>query len=189
MARQRARIAQAAFEIALDRGLNGLTIEALSDHSGCSVGAIYLHFKNKSEILRALVEHRDGVIHSLNAIESYADLERVCIMHLVEPRDPREAALWMEILALSLRDRDVARQFDANVGAIETAFGDALQRLMRRGSIAPRHDIGTAARLLRALQTGSYTLHLTSASASAGPSADEFRIHVRDLLRPREQDA
>lgn len=52
----RERIVEAARDIVSEAGLDGLSMRALAERIGFSPGSIYLHFEDKEEILRSVME-------------------------------------------------------------------------------------------------------------------------------------
>lgn len=53
----RQRIIVAAIEIAGERGYEGTSISAVSDRSGLPASSIYWHFKDKDDLLAAVIDH------------------------------------------------------------------------------------------------------------------------------------
>jgi AcrR family transcriptional regulator len=52
----RSRIVEAARDIVSEEGLDGLSMRALGGRVGCSPATIYLHFQDKDELLRSVME-------------------------------------------------------------------------------------------------------------------------------------
>lgn len=50
------QIVEAAFEIAREEGMDGLTVRKIADRLGCSVAPIYVNFANVDELHAAVVE-------------------------------------------------------------------------------------------------------------------------------------
>jgi len=57
----RKRILEAAAEIAAERGYEGTSIGLVSKHSGLPASSIYWHFKDKDDLIAAVIEHSFGV--------------------------------------------------------------------------------------------------------------------------------
>ncbi|MGL4670141.1 MAG: TetR/AcrR family transcriptional regulator [Methanobacteriaceae archaeon] len=49
------KIAETAFLLALQKGFDSVSIRNISEESGISIGGIYYHFKNKTEILKYII--------------------------------------------------------------------------------------------------------------------------------------
>ena len=53
----RQRIIEAALDIASERGYEGTSISAVSERSGLPPSSIYWHFRNKDELIAAVIQH------------------------------------------------------------------------------------------------------------------------------------
>ena len=53
---RRGEIVAAAAELLRERGLNGVTTRAIADRVPCSEGAIYVHFRDRLELILAVLE-------------------------------------------------------------------------------------------------------------------------------------
>lgn len=56
----RQRIIEAALEIAAERGYDGTSISAVSERSGLPPSSIYWHFRDKDDLVAAVIEHSYG---------------------------------------------------------------------------------------------------------------------------------
>src|SRR5215211_3195460 len=105
-AKTKSMLVQAAARVIARRGVNGASIEEISERAGFSTGAFYASFKSKDDVFRALLE--------IDTLESEAMWERVdkggsaderlraggrAIMEIEEWR----LLLFMEILAHAAR--------------------------------------------------------------------------------------
>jgi AcrR family transcriptional regulator len=74
---------QAAEKVMREKGFSGATMQDIAAAAGCAVGTLYLHFKNKDEILRGIIlKHASSSlkVDMLAAIERAADpLEKLSI--------------------------------------------------------------------------------------------------------------
>lgn len=59
MSDKRTQLIEAAMTLFSDKGFGKTTIQHIADQAGISKGAVYLHFRSKSEILSAIMEHID----------------------------------------------------------------------------------------------------------------------------------
>jgi AcrR family transcriptional regulator len=77
----RRRLLDAALEVLDARGFHAATLEEIAAAAGVNRGTIYLHFKNKAEIVTALAAENevgsDALYRNMAAARTRADLERV----------------------------------------------------------------------------------------------------------------
>ncbi len=67
----RAQLLSAAHELFMSQGFDNTTIQQLADQVGISKGAVYLHFRSKTDVMMALVNDLDTEV--LRYIEQLAD--------------------------------------------------------------------------------------------------------------------
>ena len=81
-------IVEAALQLTAEGGLGNLTIRNLGEALGISEPAIYRHFRNKSEIVRSMIERFDRAVpvgrKELRGLEAVADFVRDRIEQAVE---------------------------------------------------------------------------------------------------------
>jgi AcrR family transcriptional regulator len=124
----RAKILTAATEIATERGYDGTSISAVSAKCGLPASSIYWHFKDKDDLLCAVIERsfataqmpengtaqqRGVAIQSAKALLDSPDFIRLGLMLVLEhrPVEPRARAMFLHVraqayaaLATELRD-------------------------------------------------------------------------------------
>lgn len=86
---RRDQITEAAFELIGSQGLNGLTMEKIATMVGIVPSALYKHFKNKQQILRAilgLIERRVGEMLDEAKRKGKTPLARLRLLYLAETR-------------------------------------------------------------------------------------------------------
>jgi AcrR family transcriptional regulator len=120
----RQRILDAASAIAGERGFEGTTINLVSERSGLPASSIYWHFKDKDELIAAVIDHSwdawieridrplavpDGVNRmelfrialqqTRSALEEFPDFLRLGLMLILEHRaeDPTARAKFIEV--------------------------------------------------------------------------------------------
>jgi AcrR family transcriptional regulator len=135
----RIRILDAATEIAGERGYEGTSIALVSAKSGLPASSIYWHFKDKDDLLAAVIEHsfarwrsawevpaegtdRDRLVGAAlqiaNAFLDSPDFLRIGLMLALErrPVEPRARAMFI----------DVRTQTEATLAAMIREFFPAL---------------------------------------------------------------
>ncbi len=53
----REEIIQAAVDVGMECGIDGITIRAVADKLGCSVAPIYVNFESRDLLIEAVVRH------------------------------------------------------------------------------------------------------------------------------------
>ena len=102
---------QAAYKVALQQGIQGLTVRAVAAAAGLSHGLVLFHFKRKDQLVGAVL---DRVLTSTLSLEVGEEIDR--IEHPAErlpallrrevdrlTRNAREARLFLEYWALGAR--------------------------------------------------------------------------------------
>ncbi len=137
----------------LDQGLEATTTAKMLSETGLSKGALYHHFKSKTEIIEAIYEAEShGAIERASATVDHNSppLERLrvaCIAWLAEVQDRDVARILFEIGPEALgpaRTKQIEDRFSLGV------FESLLSEANRRGDIV-LPDPAVAARLLNAV--------------------------------------
>jgi TetR/AcrR family acrAB operon transcriptional repressor len=169
-AETRQRILDEALDLFSTNGYARTTFEDVARKIGLSKGAVYWHFKTKTDLLVALIEHgcnRKGLC--LGAPEESADT-RAALRHgyvdsarvvLAEP-DLRRFEFfihfqieWSEQLLAEVRTKLASLREDPVL-----AYTKAIRRLQENGEVAPAVDAERLASLLTANWTGLLRLAL-----------------------------
>lgn len=126
-ARTREAILEAAKRLFADKGYEATTMREIAAHAGISVGAIFVHFRDKVALLVAtMVDVIDQELEkAMSAFPQEADI-RTQLMHIPRhfygyyARDPRLVRVWLkETLLLSGQVVEpVKRQYDDLIGFI-----------------------------------------------------------------------
>ena len=140
MQAQRVRILRATFECIAESGIEGTSIAAIRKRAELSAGALYVHFRNKNEIIAATVQYasagpveHDGDWQTLKAqIVSLSDLHGFNLITVVRARLHLNAEI---VRSGGLHDM-VLPMLRLNI----TSFAASLQRLEQRGLILLKCD-------------------------------------------------
>lgn len=139
----REKILDAATTIAGERGYEGTSISAVSKASGLPASSIYWHFKNKDDLIAAIIERsftrwtadldqgedqlpppadeaafRQAITHTGEAITRSPDFLRLGLLLVLEhrPSEPTARAKFMDVrLSTAERLRDLYRHFFADL--------------------------------------------------------------------------
>lgn len=91
----RAHLKRAAFDLMMERGYPLLTIQAITDRADVGYGTFYLHFKDKDDIVWAVLEDiGDKFMAAVNA------------QALTEPSPRREYVSWILTFAYAEQNRE-----------------------------------------------------------------------------------
>jgi AcrR family transcriptional regulator len=99
----RERILSAAAEVAGERGYEGTSINLVSEHSGLPASSIYWHFKDKDELIAAVIERSfRGWVQTLEQADLPDDATLEEIVHLNFQRNGHALAGFPDFLRLGL---------------------------------------------------------------------------------------
>lgn len=94
---RREQILKAAYDVALQRGIGGLTIRAVAAKAKLSHGLVHFHFKRKAHLVLALL---DWVLATTSILRLPEDIARI-----PQPLDRLRAVLEQEMARLSQEPR------------------------------------------------------------------------------------
>jgi len=110
---------QAAIEVLADEGVNGLRVEVLAKTFGVTKGSFYWHFKDRQDLLSAVLElWRDGLIRDIDKqTQAPSGGERAKLLQLIEVyaanRNRRGIAIELAVRDWARRDAEAARVVEA----------------------------------------------------------------------------
>jgi len=155
----RERLLESATTVFATRGFESASLETIADGAGVTSATVYRHFRNKSDLLIAVVERaieavpishrvtrRSGALSRADfadVVAAYVDpqlttLRKLCVeLHAVAGRHPDAASVWLHFNRRATRA--LVRQLDAAAAA---------------GAIPPDLDTKSAANLLLVIIMG-----------------------------------
>lgn len=153
--------AQACFH---EFGVAGTSLAMIGERAGYTRGAVYWHFKNKTEVLTAMIDReRIPFIERLRRTASskrttpVLDLRSALLVSLREVSEDERLRNMMEIMlrndlsvesqAMQELQRESSREELAIIGA-------AMQRARDLGQLRPNADVETVARIISTSLTG-----------------------------------
>jgi AcrR family transcriptional regulator len=119
----RAALLDAAAKVFVERGLQGASVEAISERAGFTRGAFYANFKNKEELFAELLQQRVYAAYRFMAEQQLAtegpvptarESAEVLAQIQANPDGRWLFRLWFELLAQASRDeemRELAKEF------------------------------------------------------------------------------
>ena len=164
---RRAQILRAFASVLADHGYAGATIAAVAGAADMAPGLLHHHFKNKQEMLEALLrELISGFRDRIRAYEESSDPLLAYVdgaLKLDERADVTAARCWVGLFAEAVRSpslfRKVRALIDAEIGTIRHRSGGRLSD----------HDAGVVlAFIIGALMMGAFAPKKTAGFAAPG---------------------
>ena len=126
---RREQILSAAYQVALRRGVDGLTVRAVATRARVSHGLVLFHFKRKDQLTLAVLDRVLAANLALEVEESddsedpgqrlrttlQGEMDRVS-------RDPRQVRLFLEYWALGTRHAAIRARISAGLERYRRAF-------------------------------------------------------------------
>jgi AcrR family transcriptional regulator len=131
-ATRREQILQAAYEVALRRGIDGLTVRAVAARARLSHSLVLFHFKRKDHLGLALLDRVLAGTLSLTVPNEIRTLPRAgarlqALFHQELQRmsgEPRRLRLLLEFWARGAHNAEIRRKIGAALENYRTAFDD-----------------------------------------------------------------
>jgi AcrR family transcriptional regulator len=113
-AQTRARLLAAAREVFAQRGYNGASLDLVSEHAGCTKGALYHHFGSKEGLLLALMDEQYA--RRLDQAQTAGEQAPSNKM----PFEREFALLFLEFVCAAARDAKVRRRLATRLRALRS---------------------------------------------------------------------
>lgn len=160
MEQRRRQILDAAIACFRTEDYENTTMKQIGERAGLSIGALYTHFKNKREVMIAILEQEQGW-SSAEEITSLAELERFLEQTAIALTGEDQSAYRMNI--------NIAREA-MNDPALNAALGTALRasflvfrqmlaRLQQTGRLSADYNVEAGAFRLHAISVGIIFWH------------------------------
>jgi TetR/AcrR family transcriptional regulator, transcriptional repressor of bet genes len=167
---RRAQITAALVKVMAKRGYDGASVAEVAKVARLAPGLVHYHFKNKHEILLAVL-HELSMQHLLGlearlvaaAGDARAELSAFIDYHLGlgADADPERLACWILLSGEALRDAKVRNQLEKALDGIQTRLAAVLRAGVEQGVFAcERVDVAASA-LLATIQ-GYFVLAATA---------------------------
>ena len=139
----RERIVQTALLVFAEKGYHETTMEDIAGRLGVSEGAIYLYFKSKRQLFKAIGEsgeHQIGQIISSSIgkedpVKAFFD----SVVSVYEQYEPI-SGLMFELMAEASRDASLRKMFRDDFDEDGKMLGDFLEELRKRSLIGANAD-------------------------------------------------
>lgn len=159
MADQRRRILEAAFACLIENENETPSIRQICHRAGVSNGALYTHFRNKQDIILALVEDyaRDWDLQSFQQMAQFRDY-----FHTTVRETRRDGARYyklnIRLLHASLNDEKLRAVIQKSITARRHAIAAILGSLRTLGQIRKDYDVDAGAHTLNIIFEGIHTM-------------------------------
>ncbi len=180
-AQNRQRLLDAAAAIVAEQGFHQASIDDIAARAGLTKGAVYSHFKNKEEVLLALLAQRSDETKAhtkevLSRDTSRPDrLGQLYERSLAQVTDVQATMLQFEFFAYALRHPDLHDDLIARGWMSVDWLGDVIRENWERAGVTRRVDPRVFAVMLNGATTYCAMLH------AANPGGDAARLHKTAL--------
>ncbi len=138
-AARREQILKAAYEVALRKGIDGLTVRAVAAQAKLSHGLVHFHFERKAQLVTALL---DWVLATTAVLQIPAGVAQIPRAHdrlralLRQEMDrlahePSRFRLFLEYWALGTRHAAIRAKISAELGRYRAAFRTMTEEMIR----------------------------------------------------------
>jgi TetR/AcrR family transcriptional repressor of bet genes len=136
---RRQQILQAAHQVALRQGIDGLTVRAVAARARLSHGLVLFHFKRKGQLVSALLDRVLAATLSFQVAEEVArpggplDRLRALLRQEVDrlAGDPRQVRLLLEYWALGTRRRAIRGKISLALERYRAGFRSLAEEVLR----------------------------------------------------------
>jgi TetR/AcrR family transcriptional repressor of bet genes len=189
---RREQITRALQKVMAKEGYDGASIADVASAAGLATGLVHYHFKNKLEILLAVVKriaeaHDSNLAHVLEKAEGdpIRELAAFIDFHLaLESADPETLACWITVSGEALRESRVRRAFEGAMAGTVESLASIVRRGVEGKVFRCDDDESAACALVSAIQ-GYFVLSATVPSLiPRGSAARAVRRMATGLLSP-----
>ncbi len=168
------RVMDLMVEIALEKGLDALSMRDVAKRAGISLAALQYHFPSKDALIVAFVEGKlEAYRNALDAKGSLsgppADLRNIVRLAIEQTLDERTDDIFTMLDARSRHDRSTALAMDRFMGFYLETFGDVILR--QRPDLSRQEAWLGAARIVAMIEGLS---SVRSAAAAMGVRAEDL---------------
>ena len=176
----RERIIEAALHVFAQKGYHETTMEDVADRLGVSEGTIYLYFKSKRELFKAISEPGEHQVAEVlsSAMGSEDPLERFFELatDVYEQYEPI-SGLLVELFSEASRDASLRKMLRDDFDADRETMRKFLVELRKQGRIGPDTDIDSVSMAILSLFYG-YAI-----SRLLGVGKDEAKRAYSEVMR------
>lgn len=181
---RRAMILDAAKEVALQEGLNGLTVRRIATEAQVSTGQVHHHFQSSSHLkAEVFIELMDQLTEVEKQMQTSSSFERLTLLLGFENLEQTQPylRLWNEAEVLIEQDIEIKKAYNITIERWHNTLVDAIEQGMENQEFplplhSPVQDIAWRLIAFVCGMEGIYQLGLN------GLDAQSFKHHVEMIL-------
>lgn len=181
---RRAMILDAAKEVALQEGLNGLTVRRIATEAQVSTGQVHHHFQSSSHLkAEVFIELMDQLTEVEKQMQTSSSFERLTLLLGFENLEQTQPylRLWNEAEVLIEQDIEIKKAYNITMERWHNTLVDAIEQGMENQEFplplhSPVQDIAWRLIAFVCGMEGIYQLGLN------GLDAQSFKHHVEMIL-------
>lgn len=181
---RRAMILHAAKEVALQEGLNGLTVRRIATEAQVSTGQVHHHFQSSSHLkAEVFIELMDQLTEVEKQMQTSSSFERLTLLLGFENLEQTQPylRLWNEAEVLIEQDIEIKKAYNITMERWHNTLVDAIEQGMENQEFplplhSPVQDIAWRLIAFVCGMEGIYQLGLN------GLDAQSFKHHVEMIL-------
>lgn len=185
---RRQQIVFALLQVMADRGYERASVGEVAQAAGLSAGLVHYHFKDKQEILLALMEHLwSEAQRRMEARGGSSGIDGVldALLGTGEDAQPAEVRCWVAIAAEALRQPEVGKAYAQILDSLAGRLERLIAAELREGTGSAQGARRMAGGILAAVQ-GYFVLSAASPSlVPPGSAASTVKQMVRGLVTAR----
>jgi AcrR family transcriptional regulator len=157
---RRKQIISAARSLIAKHGSEHVTVRRVANEIGVTEGAIYRHFKSKSDVLSLLVDHIEETLlgdikkNVTGKIGSLESLEKILISHVSSIEQKKGVSFQVIAEIVSLGDKKLNNKIYAVINKYILQIKEILGRGITEGIIRPELDLDAASNMFFSLIQG-----------------------------------
>jgi AcrR family transcriptional regulator len=192
-AERREQLIDAALDVILEQGYDGVSIEAIARRAGVTRPVVYDHFPNLGRLLHALVEREERI--SLQQLEEVVpddpggrdpiDLLAAGVRRFLEAVASRPATWRIILLPLEGTPSIVRDHVEMNRARTQTRIAQLVEWALQREDLPNDLDVELTARAIRVLGEDAGRTLLTDPAAYPPERYERFVRQVMGLLFPQ----
>jgi AcrR family transcriptional regulator len=186
----REAILDAASESILEGGARSLRVADVARRAGVSTPLLYYHFKSRSALVRAALDHSNAEAASTALLLAGGpgtayDVVHTALMAELEdvPAVRRNAVIWNEVTTLAAFEEELREDVQQVTGGWHRVVAAAIARGIEDGSIDANVDPDVAAGILTAFLDGASVRWLAGA-LDLDTAREQLSLVLRSLLAP-----
>jgi len=178
MSEQRSQIAAAAFDCILENGVHNTSLRDVCLAAGVSMGALYIHFDNKDDLIDAAIIHLNEQNEMLPPVSTWTEYEEHLILQMSKldlPYEKKLLSLTFQLYSERVKDPKKTPLMYDTYSEIVDWLEMSLDLMHKNKEITLPLGLGVTTKALMSLTYGTFI------SSSVIPFLDQEQ-HLQDIL-------